>query len=150
VLEKYFDRSIAFDVITCMMGTFEHIPIEDQDLLIKSILPRLKPGGVAIISVWDVECPHLSYLSIYDESQKELIRRNSKTRLEMKQLFEKSGFRNVETVPFCLLPQTIIYDLGIERMRAPDIDVAAQADLAVRGLFNDRHGEMFLTIGYKS
>jgi hypothetical protein len=42
-----------------------------------------------------------------------------------------------------------IYDLGIERMEATDIEIAAQADLAARALFSDRHGEMFLAIGYR-
>jgi len=146
-LKDHLPRDVKFHVITCMMGTFEHISREQQPELVASIFSRLLPGGVAIISLWDVECSHLAYLSIYDEAQKELIRKNSRTREEMRQLLASTDFASVAIRPFSLLPQTAIYDLGIERMKASDIEIAAQADLAARALYSDRHGEMFLAIG---
>ena len=146
-LDDHLDHGLYFDVITCMMGTFDDIPRTGQAALVNKIRGRLVPSGIAIISVWDVECPHLAYLSIYDEVQKELIRQNSRTRDEMQELFRGAGFSDVLIVPFCLIPQTIIYDLGIARMQAADINIAAQADLAAKALFNGRHGEMFLTVG---
>jgi SAM-dependent methyltransferase len=148
-LDQYFPPEIDFSAITCMMGTFEHIARDDQGSLVKTIYQRLAPGGVALVSMWDVECAHLAYLSIYDENQKELIRQNSRTRIEIGELFRDAGFTKADALPFCLLPQNAIYDLGIERMRDDDITIAADADLATRALFSDRHGEMFLMIGQK-
>ncbi|MCL5020772.1 MAG: hypothetical protein M1339_03735, partial [Bacteroidetes bacterium] len=95
----------------------------------------------------DTECPHLAYLSIYDEAQKERIRENSRTRLEMTNLLTEAGFLDVKTIPFAMLPETVVYDLGIEQMMSSDLAIAVQADLAARALFPDRHGEMFLAIG---
>ncbi|MCL5020771.1 MAG: methyltransferase domain-containing protein [Bacteroidetes bacterium] len=89
-IEKFFEPK-SFDVITCMMGTFDHIPRNKQLQLMKKVLTRLRDDGIVIISVWDTECPHLAYLSIYDEAQKERIRENSRTRLEMTNLLTEAG-----------------------------------------------------------
>jgi SAM-dependent methyltransferase len=148
-LDKHLPLDLRFNVVTCMMGTFEHIPRDEQPALLRTMHNRLATSGVAIISVWDVECPHLAYLSIYDEVQKEMIRKNSRTRADMRRLLSASGFVDPVITPFSLLPQSAIYDLGIQRMEAADIEVAAQADLAARASFTERHGEMFLAIGHR-
>ena len=148
-MRSHLDADVHFNVITCMMGTFEHIPKEKQESLVTQMRERLAPGGVVIISVWDVECRHLAYLSIYGEDQKELIRQNGRTQEDMQALLTDCGLVSIRTVPFCLLPQSIVYDLGIDSTRPEDIGIAAQADLVARALFSSRHGEMFLAIGHK-
>ena len=75
-LNKHFPDQ-RFHVITCMMGTFDHIGQDEQENVLRKIEGALYPGGVAIISLWDTECQHLAYLSIYNETQKEQIRKNS-------------------------------------------------------------------------
>lgn len=139
-----------FDVVTCMMGTFQHIPRNDQEAVVKAAYDLLECNGILILSLWDVECPHLAYLSMYDETQKDLIRQNSLTRPQASAMLDRVGFASAHTVALCLMPQAVIYDLGIEHMRADEISIAAQADLAARALFSDRHGEMFLAIGQKA
>ncbi|MEO7768567.1 MAG: methyltransferase domain-containing protein [Ferruginibacter sp.] len=148
-LDQYLRPGLHFNLVTCMMGTFEHINKSMQEVLVSKLFNRLRPGGVCIISVWDKDCPHLAYLSIYDEGQKELIRENSITQTEMQKMFANAGFSDIKIIPFALLPHTFIYDLGIERFQEEDVEIATQADLAARALFKDRNGEMFLTIGYK-
>jgi SAM-dependent methyltransferase len=148
-LDSYFEINFKFHLITCMMGTFEHINKKIQGALVKNLFNRLEPGGFCVISVWDTECPHLAYLSIYDEGQKELIRENSSTQSEMQKMFHNSGFSKVKIIPFALLPHTFIYDLGIERFQEEDVEIATQADLAARALFKNRSGEMFLIVGIK-
>ena len=147
-LEKHFGHE-KFHLVTCMMGTFDHIEKKDQLSLLSKLYDALNLNGLVIISLWDIECQHLAYLSIYDEVQKELIRKNSPTWAEMSESMGRVGFRNVTIRPFCMLPQMIIYDLGIERMGSEDIQMAAHADLAARALFAERHGEMYLAIGEK-
>lgn len=148
-MDLHLDATLKFSLITCMMGTFEHINKRFQEELVKKLFKRLEPGGVCVISVWDTECPHLAYLTIYDESQKELIRENSSTQSEMQKMFATGGFSDIKIMPFGLLPHTFIYDLGIEKFEEEDVEIATQADLAARALFKDRNGEMFLTIGFK-
>jgi hypothetical protein len=48
-----------------------------------------------------------------------------------------------------MLPQIAVYDLGIENLRSGDIQLAAQADLAVRSLYPEKHGEMFIAFARK-
>ena len=64
-------------------------------------------------------------------------------------MLEEAGYQDVEIRPFCMLPQVLIYDLGIANLRSGDIQLAAQADLAVRALYPDKHGEMFIAFGKK-
>lgn len=138
-----------FDLVTCMMGTFAHIPSADQQSVIKQIFCALQPNGCVAISTWDMECGHLAYLSIYNENQKDIIRKNSPSTKSMREMLEKVGFKDVEIRPFCMLPQIIVYDLGLANLRSGDIRLAAQADLAVRSLYSNKHGEMFLAFAKK-
>lgn len=139
----------SFDLVTCMMGTFAHIPIADQQNVIKQMCSALRPKGHLAISTWDMECGHLAYLSIYNENQKNTIRRNSPSSQIMREMLVKGGFEHIEIRPFCMLPQIIVYDLGLENLRSGDIRLAAQADLAVRSLYPNKHGEMFLAFAQK-
>lgn len=139
-----------FGLVTCMMGTFSHIPKEDQGSVIKAIHRTLKPQGCVAISTWDLECEHLAYLSIYNEKQKDVIRANSPSTEEISNLLTSAGFSDVIVRPFCLLPQVVVYDLGTENLRAGDIQLIAQADLAVRSLYPSKHGEMYLAFGVKA
>ena len=66
-------KSARFNLIICMMGTFSHVPREDQQSTLDQVFDALSPGGHVAISTWDMDCSHLSYLSIYNERQKDLI-----------------------------------------------------------------------------
>lgn len=138
-----------FDLVTCMMGTFAHIPQGDQKVVVDRIFASLRKNGCIAISTWDLECEHLAYLSIYNEKQKDVIRTNSPSTDAIKTLLEHAGFANVVIRPFCLLPQIVVYDLGTENLRAGDIQLIAQADLAVLSLYPYKHGEMYLAFGEK-
>ena len=142
-------RAPTFDFVTCMMGTFAHIPREDHGRVVENVFQALNPGGGLAISTWDLECEHLAFLSIYSETQKEQIRVNSPSCEEMRAVLEGAGYQDVEIRPFCMLPQGLIYDLGIANLRSGDIQLAAQADLAVRALYPGKHGEMFIAFGKK-
>jgi SAM-dependent methyltransferase len=137
------------NVVTCMMGTFAHISNKEQQMVINQIYDYLLKDGYVAISTWDLECSHLSYLSIYNEVQKDTIRQNSPSTSEMYEMLKKAGFREIQIRSFGMLPQVVVYDLGIENLRSGDIELAAQADLAVRALYPQKHGEMFIAFGVK-
>lgn len=137
------------NLVTCMMGTIAHIPQMRQQIVLNKIYDCLLPEGYVAISTWDCECSHLSYLSIYNEIQKDTIRQNAPSSDKMREMLEQAGFQHIQIRPFCLLPQVVVYDLGIENLRSGDIELAAQADLAVRALYPYRHGEMFIAFGVK-
>ena len=141
--------SMRFNLVTCMMGTFSHVPRSNQPSTLEQVFDILLPGGHVAVSTWDMDCTHLSYLSIYNERQKDIIRQNTPSIGRMHELLTAAGFEEVQIRPFCMLPQIAVYDLGIENLRSDDIQLAAQADLAVRSLYPEKHGEMFIAFGKK-
>lgn len=142
-------RSGMFDLVTCMMGTFAHIPSQQQGKTVCEIARVLRPGGLAIISTWDVECEHLAFLSMYNETQKEMMRRTSPRSEDLHDLFKRHGLEKVSLTPFCILPQVIVYDLGLQKLNMSGLRMAADIDIAMRATYPDRHGEMYLTVARK-
>lgn len=138
-----------FDLITCMMGTFAHIDKTNHSDVLQNMFRVLRSGGHTVISTWDVDCEHLSYLSMYSEKQKELIRKNSRHKDELCKLFEVNGFTDVTACSFALFPYMVIYGLDIQKLDQQDLSFAVQADIAARTMFSARHGEMYLVIGKK-
>jgi hypothetical protein len=43
----------------------------------------------------------------------------------------------------------MVYDLGLQKLDIVSLRMALHIDLAMRGTFPDRHGEMYLAIGRK-
>ncbi|WP_343891937.1 methyltransferase domain-containing protein [Sphingomonas oligophenolica] len=138
-----------FDVVTCMMGTFIHIPITDQLTALREMYRVCRPGGVVAISTWDVECPHLTFLSMYSVREDELIIRNSRTLGDMVEMFREVPFSDIGDVRFGLVPDTISYDLGIEDLDTDGVKRLLEIDLAVRSSAPDKHGQMFICYGMK-
>ncbi len=138
-----------FHLLTCMMGTFEHLKPNEQVVVLKHMYTALRTGGRCVISIWDVECPHLAYLSMYDEAQRVTFNKHARTQSDMKELMQKTGFEQVKVVPFALLPQSVFYDLGVAQLEQSDIQIIVHADLVLHKLYPRRHGEMFLVIGRK-
>jgi WD40 repeat protein/SAM-dependent methyltransferase len=134
----------CFDLITCMMGTFAHFPPDDREDILKEIKRILRPEGLLLVSTWDIECDHLSYLSIYEQSEKDIIKNNSFPLHEMKVFLEHQGFIVSDTIQFILLPNVITYELNIEKLTVEDIKRTIAIDLSARSLYPDMHGEMYM------
>lgn len=137
-------ESDTFDLVTCMMGTFAHIPPESHPKVAEEFLRVLRPGGRLIVSTWDVEADHLGYLTMYSDSEREVIRRNSRTRDEMVALLAEAGGNDPATRSFCVLPDAIVSGLGLGNLSTQDLRIALRADLAARIPSADTHGEMFI------
>jgi SAM-dependent methyltransferase len=139
-------RNQMFDLVTCMMGTIAHMPPDDQRELCCEVSNVLRPTGRFIISTWDVDCRHLSFLSMYSHSQKEKIRRNSMSRNELTATLESCGFQEVRVIPFALLPETFSFEWGVQGMHQEHIARILEVDLAARGAYPYIHGEMFMAV----
>lgn len=94
----------TYNVITCMMGTFDHI--KDQLSFINWIFKSLKPSGTLIISFWNPKCPYTNYLNFYTREERELIQNNTRDASKNKLLLEKSGFLVYQLDYFCYLPDS--------------------------------------------
>ncbi|HEY0413226.1 MAG TPA: methyltransferase domain-containing protein [Allosphingosinicella sp.] len=136
-----------FDFVSCMMGTFYHVPLSDQLLALSQMMRVCRAGGKVAVSVWDLECPHQTFLSMYSVNEEELIVRNSLTLRQMEKLFAECGFGDVASVRLGLVPDTISYDLGVEDLDVTGLRRLLEIDMAARAATPDKHGQMFIAYG---
>lgn len=142
-------RDESFDLVTCMMGTVAHLPAEGQQQLCREAARCLRPNGRLVVSTWDNDCRHLTFLSIYNQEQKELVRRNSLEAEAYAGLFRQAGLEFEQQVPFALLPDVFSYELRVRGMTAESLRRLVEADLAARASFPKMHGQMFLAVAAK-
>jgi SAM-dependent methyltransferase len=93
-----------FDVITCMMGTFNHVPPDSRDAFLSGIHDSLAEGGRFVVSVWNSSSPFCEYLGLDLQVAKEALRRNSLEQEAVLNLLRSSGFEIEKITPFCFLP----------------------------------------------
>ncbi len=139
-------ESTQFDLITCMMGTAAHFPRQDFPTVMAEIHRCLIPGGFCVISTWDIECPHLTYLSIYSHEQKELMRQNAISRAEVSEIATAQGFVVKEIRGVGLLPESLGYELDLQQDSPERIRNLLDMDLAFQAKFPDLHGQMYMLI----
>ncbi|HEX4417351.1 MAG TPA: methyltransferase domain-containing protein [Kofleriaceae bacterium] len=143
-----FDAA-SFDLITCMMGTAAHFPIDDLGTVLGQIHRCLRPGGISIISTWDIECAHQTFLSIYSHAQMEEMRRNSPTRSAMQALYRDQGFEVADIKPIGLMPESITYELDLQRLGPNQLAHLVDLELASRAISPGLHGQMYMVIARK-
>src|SRR5262249_49651477 len=86
----FADGSFCF--ATCMMGTFAHIAKADHARYFAEVFRVLRGGGHLLVSTWDIECRHQSYLSMYSLAEKRMIDDNSLTAAQLRAAAERGGF----------------------------------------------------------
>lgn len=102
-----------------------------------------------LVSTWDIECRHLTFLSMYSQEQKELVRRNSLPMDRYREIFARAGLGFGRATPFALLPDVFGYELGVAGMTDRDLRRLLEIDLAARASFPAMHGQMFMVSGFK-
>lgn len=138
-----------FDLITCMMGTAAHFLAGDLETVLGEIRRCLRPGGIFILSTWDIECAHQTFLSIYSHAQMEEMRRNSPTRQELQALYRKQGLAVVDVRPIGLMPESITYELDLQRLGPNQLEQLVDLELAFRAMSPGLHGQMYMMIARK-
>jgi len=109
-----------FAVVTCMMGTLNHIAPDQQGRLFSWVRASLRPGGVFLFSSWNRECPYTSYLRFYTREDQEFIARNTLTADQIVQLAVQSGFEPVGVSPLCFLTDEC-YDAWMGKLSESDV-----------------------------
>jgi SAM-dependent methyltransferase len=103
--------SESFGLVTCMMGTFCHVPSVDQPAALDRIGRVLRPGGLAILSCWDPECPFTNFLSIYDGAERRELLVNSPPSGLLGRWMRERGFGSVEVHAVCCFPDEQVVQL---------------------------------------
>jgi SAM-dependent methyltransferase len=99
----------SFTVVTCMMGTLNHLPIRRHAELLSWVRESLRPGGLFVFSSWNARCPYTSFLRFYTREEAEIIAQNSIAPAAVKELACDVGLELERVVPICFLPDECYY-----------------------------------------
>jgi SAM-dependent methyltransferase len=93
-----------YAIVTCMMGTYNHIPRIQHQAFGRWIYDSLRVGGLFLFSSWNRDCPYTTYLHFYNRTERESIRENCPAPVALEQQLKNIGFAVRCLTPFCFLP----------------------------------------------
>jgi len=108
ILAEEADYS-TYDVLTCMMGTFNHFPKDTHKLFLNWVYESLKKEGIFIFSSWNKDSDYLNYLHFYNLEHKKFLENNSYTFKTLSLLLKDARFTIKLISPIVYLPD-ICYD----------------------------------------
>lgn len=139
----------TFDLVTCMMGTMNHIPAELRPQVLLELNRVLRPGGVVACSVWDTRCSYQSFLTMYSSDERAIFRRQQLDLEELSHLVETSPLGEFSARRFCCFPDQFVYDLGSDRDIRLQLEQLIEVDFAMRGRFPHRASQMCIVVAQK-
>lgn len=134
-----------YDVATCMMGTWNHVLLTDQPKMAETIFQAIKRNGTFFVSSWNPESFFPGYLEMYSRGERDTLRTNAPTRMEMRCMLENVGFSSVDIVPFALFPDECYFAWEIREERL----VALERSIRGRNPGLDANSQMYLAIATK-
>jgi SAM-dependent methyltransferase/tetratricopeptide (TPR) repeat protein len=136
----------SFDLVTCMMGTVNHLSSNERRLLFREAYRVLVGTGTFAVSVWDCGCPFQGFLTIYGTETKERLRELGVVPDTVCQLADEVGFGPVRITRFACFPDRLVYDLALSHVSAYDVERLLEVDLAVRDRDPACHSQMVLIL----
>jgi SAM-dependent methyltransferase len=100
----------GFQIVTTMMGTFNHIGHGQLSAFLRGIWDSLMPGGVFVFTTWNAQSRFCDFLNLDGEHAKENLRRNYMDGPEITARLLAAGFEDVSTNPIVFLPNSC-YDV---------------------------------------
>jgi len=94
-------RGEGFDVITCMMGTFTHIPEADRQSALQRLFLNTKKGGILAVSNWNTEWPNPTTLSLYSYKERVQLLKHSPDTQDLSDMITQAGFTDVRVYNVC-------------------------------------------------
>ncbi len=134
-----------FSLVTCMMGTFNHIPLVDQHRFIHWIYESLKSNGMFIFSSWNKECPYTSHLHFYNREEREYIQRNTKMTKGVEDMLKDSGFIVEKAKPIAFLPDEC-YEAWLGEINELDV---LKIDQHLLDLLSGKNSQMYVFCAVK-
>lgn len=122
-----------YAIVTCMMGTLNHIPRARHERLLEWVYASLRPGGIFIGSAWNASCPHLSFIDLYSPDELDFLLANAPRDVaDIERLGTAGGFAVDAVLPVCLLPDGFFAEwrtaFGEQRLHALDEHLARTLD----------------------
>jgi 2-polyprenyl-3-methyl-5-hydroxy-6-metoxy-1,4-benzoquinol methylase len=94
----------AFDLVSTMMGTFNHVPHTQLASFLQGIWDSLVPRGALVFTSWNTQSRFCDFLNLDGEPAKEDLRRNYLEATEIAAHLEHAGFAEISTSPIVFLP----------------------------------------------
>jgi 2-polyprenyl-3-methyl-5-hydroxy-6-metoxy-1,4-benzoquinol methylase len=129
-----------YSLITCMMGTFNHIPIAEQGKFCRWIFDSLRAGGVFIFSSWNRECPYTSHLHFYNREEREYIQKNTRTPSNTESMLRDAGFIISQSVPIAFFPDEC-YEAWLGEISENQV---IETDQNFRNILNGTNSQMYV------
>lgn len=103
---KECERTNEFDVITCMMGTINHLSESAVRELVSCVYKSLKKDGIFIFSSWNFDSSFCSYLSIYTPKEVRALKDNFSSEKTALHSITSIGFADLSSHPIALFPDS--------------------------------------------
>jgi SAM-dependent methyltransferase len=139
-------RDQSIDLITCMMGTLNHLGQQQRYELSSEVRRLLAPGGIAVFGIWDTSCVYQSYLTMYSDSERAVFRTQPLSGTGFRTAAMEAGLSKVNIRRFYCFPDSFIYDLELESLGANEVERLCTVDFAVRARMPEAVGQMFLGV----
>lgn len=137
-------RDDSFDLVTCMMGTVNHLSEVQRRQLFAQARRTLRPGGHLVVSAWDPRCTFQSFLSFYSPVELAQLRRRLTQPGHLADELRESGFDEVATTPFCTFPDAQAIGVGAPDEDADTLAALVELDHLQSARDPDRPGQLFL------
>ncbi|MFD4475654.1 methyltransferase domain-containing protein [Streptomyces sp. NPDC058471] len=105
-------RDGSFDLVTCMMGTVNHLSAAQRARFLAESFRTLRPGGLLVVSAWDPQCRFQTFLSFYSPAEMAQLRGQLTEREPLRAECAAAGFGEVRTTPFCTFPDWLVTGAG--------------------------------------
>ncbi|MEU6556257.1 methyltransferase domain-containing protein [Streptomyces sp. NPDC046915] len=142
-------RDGVFDLVTCAMGTVDHLPPGLRAALFAQTWRVLAPGGVAAVGAWDPRCPHLTFLEMYSAAERDQLRGLLVPPDDLVALARRQGFEDVTALPFAMFPDWVAAGAGLDTDVPTWLRALAEWDAVARARDASAAGQMFLLIARK-
>ncbi|MEU4995760.1 class I SAM-dependent methyltransferase [Streptomyces sp. NPDC021622] len=137
-------RDGSFDLVTCMMGTVNHLSADQRERFLAESFRTLRPGGLLVVSAWDPACRFQTFLSFYSPAEMAQLRGQLTEREPLRAECAAAGFGDVRTTPFCTAPDWLVTGAGAAGTNADHLARLAELDRERAAHDPAEAGQMFL------
>jgi SAM-dependent methyltransferase len=143
-------RDRCFDLITCMMGTVNHLTAAQRARFFAESLRTLRPGGRLVVSAWDPGCVFQSMLSFYSAAESAELREQLTPREQLAGEIEAAGFAETRVTRFCTFPDWMVMSGGQAAEGAAALAVLVELDQLHLRRTPEIAGQLFLLCARRS
>ncbi|MGW7256496.1 methyltransferase domain-containing protein [Streptomyces sp. NPDC054834] len=137
-------RDGCFDLVTCMMGTVNHLSAAQRERFLAESFRTLRPGGLLAVSAWDPACRFQTFLSFYSPAEMAQLRAQLTERESLRAECMAAGFSDVRATPFCTFPDWLVTGAGASGTNADHLAWLADLDRDRTAHDPTLSGQMFL------